>query len=360
MPDDGAMYIVTNREIHTRKRGFDKFGKETNSRGPNELRMAKVQRVRGDWKISIVPDTVKRRAGSKVTEEPGSVAAARTIFQRLTNQPKTGPRKDLLLFVHGFNNDVEAVVERAWALQRTYNLEVVPFTWPANGGGVTGVASYKSDKRDARASIGALDRVLEKMRDYLKGFREKRLEAIRKQVVKKATDRGEAHEELMARLAERDCPFRINLMLHSMGNYLFKNLLNSSIFNGRELTFDNVVMAAADTNNKNHKDWVDRIQARNRVYVTINEKDSALRASRIKGGEEQLARLGHYPYNLDSRQTVYVDFTGAPKVGDSHAYFEGKPTDNKKVFRFFKDALHGDIAEVGLNYDASRNLHSVR
>ncbi|MGL6231831.1 hypothetical protein ACSZMQ_12290 [Aeromonas rivipollensis] len=51
------------------------------------------------------------------------------------------------------------------------------------------------------------------------------------------------------------CPFTINLMLHSMGNYLFKHLLGSSTYNANHLLFDNVVMVAADTNNEHHAEW---------------------------------------------------------------------------------------------------------
>lgn len=361
MAEAGGMYIVTNREVFAHKHGFNKFGKEPNAKGPLELRMARVTKTRGGWKIEILSDEAKRRAGGKTIVEPQSKAAARTIFNRISKSPRSGPgRKDLLLFVHGFNNDVEAVVKRAWGLQQLYGLEVVAFTWPANGGGAKGVVSYKSDKRDARASIGAMDRVLEKMRDYLAEFREERLAKVRAQARSRSRESRESELELTARLSQRGCPFRINLMLHSMGNYLFKNLLNSSIFSGRELSFDNIILCAADTNNEHHRQWVDRIQARNRVYVTINEKDSALRVSRMKGGDEQLARLGHYPYNLDSRQTVYVDFTGAPSVGDSHAYFEGTPTKNSGVKRFFGEALHGDVAELRLQYDPARNLYRIR
>ncbi len=360
MPDDGGMYIVTNREVSSSKRGFNKFGKEPSAKGPLELRLVKVRKQGRSWDIQIMPDTVKRRVGGESVEVPYSKIAARTIFDRLTASPPTGPRrKDLLFYVHGFNNDIESVVKRAWALQQAFGLEVVPFSWPANGGGATGVVSYKSDKRDVLASVGALDRTLEKLRAYLEEFRGERLAALREQAEKKSRDSRMASDELFARLGQRDCPFRINLMLHSMGNYLFKHLMGSSTYGGKQLTFDNVVLASADTNNKDHRAWVDRITVRNRVYVTINESDSALRVSRMKGGDEQLARLGHYPYNLESRQTVYVDFSDARSVGSSHAYFEGGSLKNAKVNRFFKQAFHGEVAEERLEYDAARNLYSV-
>ena len=353
-----VIYVVTNREVNPSARGFRKFGKGLNSLGAHELRIARVEKARGTYSIKILaePDRGKMEDG---TADPPSKKAAREIFQALEAAPRTGARRrDLVLFVHGFNNDMEAVVDRAFELRRIYNVEIVAFSWPANGGGVGGVTSYKSDKRDARASAGALDRLLDMIRAYLDEFRQANLHQLRANLRERYGDNPERVEQLLTRQALRNCPFRISLMCHSMGNYLFKNLLQSSVFSGSKLIFDNVLMVAADTNNSGHQEWVDRIQARNRVYVTINENDSALKVSRLKGGEEQLARLGHYPYNLYSRQTVYMDFTNTSKVGDEHAYFEGKPTENARVKRFFHRALHGMTAESSENYDAARNLYT--
>ncbi len=150
------------------------------------------------------------------------------------------------------------------------------------------------------------------------------------------------------------------MMLHSMGNYLFKHLLKSSTYRGDLLIFDNVVLAAADTNNEAHAEWVDRIQCRGRIFITINEKDGALLASRMKMGEQQKARLGHYPYRLTSQRAVYVDFTKEPRVGDSHAYFEGSPLRNDRVRRFFREAINGAPAEGRLHYDVARNIYRFR
>jgi hypothetical protein len=96
------------------------------------------------------------------------------------------------------------------------------------------------------------------------------------------------------------------------------------------------------------------------LFVTLNEKDAALRASRLKMGEQQKARLGHYPYELNSKHAVYVDFTGAAKVGDSHAYFEGEALKNEKVRHFFNEAFNGNTAEKPLKFDIARNMYSIR
>jgi len=152
------------------------------------------------------------------------------------------------------------------------------------------------------------------------------------------------------------------MMLHSMGNYIFKHLLKSSVYRGDHLVFDNIVLLAADTNNENHAEWVDRINCRGHIYITLNEKDSALQASRMKLGEQQKARLGHYPYKLDSRQGVYVyvDFTGQAYVGDAHSYFEGGAIKNAKVKKFFERVFNGGFVEDGMVFDVGRGMYRLK
>ncbi|MDJ0682577.1 MAG: hypothetical protein QNJ18_22280 [Xenococcaceae cyanobacterium MO_167.B52] len=60
-----------------------------------------------------------------------------------------------------------------------------------------------------------------------------------------------------------------------MGAYLLEHLLKSPIYEGETLFFDNIIMMSADVNNQNHADWVDRIECRNRLFITINEDDLA-------------------------------------------------------------------------------------
>jgi len=353
------MYIVTNRELREDASGFDKFGQRPSAKGPHELRLVEVTGMPGRARVRVVADELTRQQKQQLGLPAGATAFASQLIARQLFERLQTTRRNLVLFVHGYNNDVESVVQRAFRLQRQYGVEVLAFSWPANGGGAHGVLSYKSDKKDARASIGALDRVLEKTGLYLHVLREEAAARIRDDAEARFAGQAETRDECIARALQRQCPFRVTLMLHSMGNYLFKQLLKSSIYSGDELIFDNVVLAAADANNEDHRQWVDRIQFRNRLFVTINENDSALRLSRAKLGSAQKARLGHFPYQLDAERAVYVDFTNARFVSDSHAYFEGAATRNKAVSQFFRRALNGETAEAGLDYDVSRNLHRV-
>jgi hypothetical protein len=143
-----------------------------------------------------------------------------------------------------------------------------------------------------------------------------------------------------------------------MGNYVLKQMLKSSISAGAGLTFDNILMIAADTNNLDHSMWVDRLRFRRRLYITINEDDHALAASRMKSGQDQLSRLGHTLSGLMSTRAKYINFTNAPYVGSSHAYFEGNAvTRNKQIHRFFKLALNGKSAEELLVYRPDINCY---
>jgi esterase/lipase superfamily enzyme len=349
------MFVVTNRRIDTRKKDLDMFSDAPNEKGAHELRLFQAEKPAKDWQVKLVDNTLdrdtKKRLGLPVSRTAyGSQYVAAEILRRVRDG-----KRDLLVFIHGYNNDVEDVLERAALLEETYRVEVLAFSWPSNGGGVKGPLSYKSDKRDARASVGAVYRTLGKLRGYLDAFNAERLRDVRI----RASDRFPHHEEqrqaYITLLAERDCPFSVSLLCHSMGNYLFKQLHTSSIYDDHHMLFDNVILAAADANNAGHAAWVDAIRCRKRVYITINEDDAALRLSRIKSGEEQRARLGHYLHGLNASQALYVDVTDTNGVGNSHAYFEGDPVEHKRssLRRFFKGAFRGERAEGHLDYIAA-------
>lgn len=369
------MFIVTNREVDESRTNLKAFGSKPNGLGPNELRLAEATRAGKKWRVKVLPDQITPAMAKEVglrheidpdTNKPKPIYASRYVARKVlarVNPAAVGGRakgRNLVFFVHGYNNDMEAVLDRAEQLQKNYGVEVIPFSWPANGGGIHGVVSYKSDKRDALASTGALDRCFGRLYDYLQEIHNEHVHRAEREANKRFPDDAEKWDRFFTAQAERWCPFSVNMILHSMGNYLFKHLLKSSTYRGNLLIFDNVMLAAADTNNEAHAEWVDRIQCRTRIFITINEKDSALAASRMKMGEQQKARLGHYPYRLSSQRAVYVDFTNEANVGDSHAYFEGGALRNDRVRRFFNEALNGTRAEERLHYDVARNMYRFR
>lgn len=365
------MFVVTNRRIEASESGLGQFGKRPNEKGNNELRIAEVARSkrRKGYTVRFLDDQLDPAEASELIDEfdlpldpdAPQYASLKAACELVRRTRRTGTERHILLFVHGYNNDMSDVMRTAFELQDRYPVEVLPFSWPANGGGVGGKLSYLSDKRDARASSGALERTLKKMHEYLVLISESGRRESRRKAEEKYPDNAERRDALFARLLQDRCPFTVNALFHSMGNYLYKQMLKSSINEGNSLTFDNVVLCQADTNNAGHANWVDSIAHNRRVFITINENDYALKLSRLKLGDAQRARLGHYIKRLDSRVAHYVNLTEAAWVQESHSPFgepagEGK---NDRLREFFAAAFSGKPAEEDLRYRPEGNWYEV-
>ena len=366
------MFVVTNRKLYegrTRRDGLAVFGDEPNQRGPNELRLVKVTK-QGDGTYATEPLDPKPLTRQKVRDlkrlyrlnidEQQDWFASLEVACELMRQARR-EKKHLLFFVHGYNNDMSDVMGTAESLERLYNVIVVPFSWPANGGGmISGTTAYLSDKQDARVSMDALNRFFEKVEFYHLKLTEARRAELRQQAEAAYPSNPGGAQERFSQLMHADCEVTLNLFCHSMGNYLLKYALQPSSGAARKLLFDNVSLVAADTNNLDHQSWVETIQTRNRLYITINEDDYALAWSRRKPGDEQRERLGCYLRNLIAKNARYIDFTGAQGVGNSHSYHHGDPAQaNGLVKAFFAAAFTGGRGETALAYEADVNAYRV-
>ena len=362
------MFLVTNRVVGSGKT-LSTFGDTPSPMGPNELRIVEVNKEGAKWSVAKVDDKLTAKEIEKLNEDfhldidssqawHGSLAVACKIFTQAREE-----KKSILIFTHGYNNDVSDVLKTAEALEALYGCIVVPFTWPANGGGaLSGTASYLSDKADARASSGAFNRFIGKVHYFHCLLAQANLNAIKAKVEAKykGKDNPMAAGELFAELVEKACAIKINLLCHSMGNYLLKHSLMTSDNVTSKLVFDNINLVAADTNNKDHATWVQKLDARNRIHIVINESDSALNASRIKPGQAQGARLGHYLKGLDAQNAIYIDVSDAEGVDSDHSYFKGKIVDNNGPLKaLFNDLFNGNSVEKRLTYNASANYYEL-
>lgn len=372
-----SLFVITNRAF--RRDGntgsYDLLDK-LNPKGSKELRIFEA-RPEDDalqrWHLDAVPDKVSLHHFTDAGVEPfvrktayrASDLVSACLAKRLRDH-----NHNLLMFIHGYNNTALDACRRAWRLGKRYGLQVVVFTWPANGGGewlienLHGKGSYKSDKSDARSSIEALDRALGRMQMLMNELNRAFLPKIQQEAVAAFPDNRHEQRAMIAKLLrERACPFKVSLLAHSMGNYLYKKMLLSS---GERLStntiFDNVILKAADTNHADHAEWVQRILIRHRVYVIVNQNDDALRLSTMKIGEEQEPRLGNTLSSQDADNASYIDCTFC--AGDRHSYFEeldfdGEEDRSKALCEFYARAFNGEIAEEVLKYYPGTNTYRV-
>ncbi len=359
------MFIVTNRKISKKKGGFSIFKKTPNPKGPNELRLLELVSEGDKKNFTLLSDKIPKKRVKELNEKynldldmkqtwPVSLDAACQIFDRAKQE-----KKQVLVFVHGYNNNMQDIVTTAEKLEAAYNVVVVVFSWPANGGGFfSGTAQYIGDKSDARVSTGALNRFLEKLHNYHAMLTSAEVDALWVKAKDKYKDNYEQARSEYAKLQQKLCKVNISLLCHSMGNYVLKYATIPSDTQMKKPIFDNVCLVAADVNNKNHAQWVEKIEARSNVYIVINQNDSALKWSRVKPGKAQLARLGHYLKSLNAKNATYINVTDAKHVSDEHSYFKDEPiAKNLKLKKVFADMFEGKNAEEKLEYKADLNAY---
>ena len=358
------MYFITNRQFDSSKRGHEKFTKHPNEKGPNELQAVEITGVNPP-RIQLIKDQLskaevtrlKNKFSLDIDENDPHYASLKVACQVFEQARKHC--KSVLLYVHGYNNDIKDVYATARELERLYGVIVVTFTWPANGGGaLSGTLSYLADKRDARASQDALNRCVDLVGKYHNLLTLSARKELEGRANKKHPSNPTKQREYLSELLKKHCNLSVNLLCHSMGNYVLKHALTSQLSEARKLIFDNIILAAADTNNESHDIWVESLQVRKSVFITINENDFALSWSRRKPGEQQKARLGHYLKKLDAKNAHYIDFTREKAVNNSHAYFDYKTVgQNKGVLRFFKKVFSGDDVLPYLTYTQHNNTY---
>lgn len=361
------MFVVTNRvliENDPGNTGLGVFGATPNPAGSNELRMVELSDS-GSWRVKVLEDPLAPAEVQSLCEryhcalDPSipwyaSFRVACELFDRARKE-----RKHILFYVHGYNNDVEDVIKTARELETLYNVIVVPFSWPANGGGkISGTTAYLDDKGDARNSATALHRAVEKFQFYHRILTESVDRELALKAREKHPENREKAQQLYAELMNRECKITLNLLCHSMGNYVLKYATlpgNSSL---RDLVFDNIALVAADANNPGHEQWVETLKPRHRLYIIINEKDNALSWSRRKPGNEQKARLGSHLRNLIADNAYYLDMTRNKGVNNDHSYFKQHiVSKNNNLKRLFAKVFEGGTAEVSMQYHSDVNVY---
>jgi esterase/lipase superfamily enzyme len=134
------------------------------SRTQRRLKPMKLE-LRDVEEIVRAPDTPlpAKEVNGKIVEEPGLVAQreeAAEVFRRvLVRQLELTPRKEVFVFVHGFNNsfdDAAFAMAELWHFLGRIGVPIV-YTWPA---GYPGIFGYTYDRESSEFTIYHLREVL--------------------------------------------------------------------------------------------------------------------------------------------------------------------------------------------------------
>ncbi|MEQ1528679.1 MAG: alpha/beta hydrolase [Methylococcales bacterium] len=306
-----TVYFATNRNPNNEKKPTD-FGKSFSNTNLGDLRFgqAEVKKSKLDINsIKVLPDNSSQ----------GSQALFTELRQSMKSQSL-----DSLVFIHGFNNDFKAAIESAAKIgerfaklsNKSYQPNIFVFSWPSDGD----ITGYGNDRHDAEASGYAFARGLVKLSGFLT-----------------SAEKGEA------------CQQKINLIAHSMGNYVLRHALQQAkkIANGAALPriFENIILTAADEDNDafDHDHKLAKLpELAQRVTVYFNNGDLALTTSDLTKGNPD--RLGHdgptKPHQVPAK-VVIVDVSDVVKGVSEHSYH----AENDKVGKDMIAVLRGENSE---------------
>jgi esterase/lipase superfamily enzyme len=314
----GRVYFATNREVdekQVKQNDTDDLfkGHKFNS-DPNQLRFVRVD-------YTVNRDKKKYELNHYLYADNESLGS-NSVFAEIQNDMKTNKR-DCAIFVHGYNNDWKDSLYAAIHLAENYDINVLCFSWPSSI-----AILYKDCKDRAIQSVPAFNRLVEKFTRYMGG-------------------------------TDIKCGQKVSLICHSMGNYILKKFVTSSHFDNEFIPFHNVNLVAADTNVKDHADWVNKIHCLGRVNIIQNEEDIALDFSDTKRGKAQGPRLGNTPKNLNSKADYY-NVTDGKDVNKSHSYFNNNKIlrNNRGLYNLCNMAFHGERIS-GMKYHTGLNYYTL-
>ena len=299
------IYVFSNRNIINNNSLGDGFNSESNE----NIRVAKY--VAGTQKDLQF-----------YNEEEGQPLPSVRAFEEL--QDSSAP---CCIFIHGFNQNLEKNLDKCREIE-AYGVNVIAFSWPSNPGPQAWwwkIKEYKSARQNARRSVVALERFFDKINDY-------------------ATQRGKKSNIK-------------SLVVHSLGNYLLESFVSSKGFDEQTAVLDNILLHQADVDSFGHEEWADKLAAKSRVMVTVNETDDVLDFSDVLNPD----RLGNTLGNLRSKSISYFNFGQLDLADDVHRLWQGRTIRNESAKLLFTQAFAGKKVRTGhFEYDTQRNCFHVR
>lgn len=296
------IYFATNRnpDNGNSPKGF---GSRFSEAGLGDLRFGEAQVNVNNTAFNIKSITV-------LPDNPAS--GSKVLFGDLKTSMKVD-QVDSLIFIHGFNVNFEELIISAAKISAFYKElsggsyipNIFVFSWPSDGK----ITGYFNDLHDAETSGYAFARGLMKLADFLRDPSEKNI-----------------------------CGRKINLLAHSMGNYVLRNALQQArkVSDAKPLNrmFDEVVLAAADEDHDAFEygfKLAGLPEVSQRITVYFNKDDQALWVSdHLKGNPDRLGHDGaRKPHELPGK-VVLVDASDII-TGDNHSYFSDDPKVGKDI-----------------------------
>ncbi|MEM9271557.1 MAG: hypothetical protein AAGA80_01155 [Cyanobacteria bacterium P01_F01_bin.143] len=316
--------VISNRNVNQQSNDESLFGEHFNDQGSDKIRIAKAEYTEATdkWALELIP------------EDNGANLPSQKLFEEIATGISQGIyKRDWIFYIPGYDQSSRKALDNARAISQKYEVEIVLFSWPSNPGGFL-LDEYPSAIEAGKISANALRQAFIKLDSY-----------------------------------RRNCPLddieqrriSFNLLNQSLGNVVAESYARLLVSNEVSEIFDNIIFHQADIDNKDHAEWIDKIDFGKRIYVTININDEVLtvsggfHANRLNARNVN-NRLGNTTKELTAKKPIYVDFTNGVFVSTSHNLF--LLVDNAIVETFFKQLFKGQQGEIYRPFEFDSNLNA--
>lgn len=280
-------------------------------------------------------------ASSLYTKEEFLPLEINQMGQVLKRFHESDPQKNILLYVHGRKKNIEKEWKNLATLEKTFNVKIVMFHWPAWSSVITRPVGAAED-----ASIEFGD-ALKEISDY----------------------KRHNSDEFITK--------KISLLTHSMGNTVLRhytlNYYNSDNLQDDDQSplFDNFIASAPDVPMLDHKKWLSMVTFAKSRFVMMNNGDAVLRPSYlldiVKGdilsyklglGFETFSVRSFFIEKIIDNGSTYIDLSKVLKTQHRHFQAEGPWVD--KIFVPLFNGIPLNITTTGLDYELKKGIFYVK
>jgi hypothetical protein len=213
-------------------------------------------------------------------------------------------KEHAVVFVEGFGKTFPGNVDRATRFARCYNVTTIMFDWPTFDPRYRRIKNFKMTRRNSQKVAKAFSFFLSELDEFKN-----------KQNFK-----------------------HISIILHSMGNLLLQHSVKNNYIKLKDTLFENIVLNAACVPQRKHKQWVEKINIQQRIYITRNNHDKTLNGAKLITFRRQLGERARGPYALNA---TYINFSAVLDMEHNYFLYTGVLKAHPNIKAVYNDIFFG-------------------
>jgi esterase/lipase superfamily enzyme len=297
-------FFITNREIQVKNK-VEVIRPDGKERAGDNLRFGTYE-IGGDFVLFPEPKTEADLVYREIEEttDPSTLVGSSRFFKEVYDamraEDPNGAQGDTLIFIHGFNTNLDSVKEAFKHLHENYVVppdspirHIIIITWPGQKPILP--LHYRNDAKDAERSGEAFARGFEKLIDFFRQFLG-------------PSDAG-----------NQACGRKLHLMAHSMGNRVLKHMVLELLKTRNNLpeVFETINLVAADVEydifERDHA-FAQLLDLGNKISIYYHVGDNVLDISKYtKNFTNRLGRHGRKRKDQSLTEITDYDCTNFPQ-----------------------------------------------